>query len=157
MSEVATTELEATFGRAARRVRWRLWLRRTLSAGAIGLAAGAPMAAALWWFRQGELRPLAAGLGLLGALVGAALASRKRWSDEEVALYLDDKIGSIAAGMEADVIVLDLKSTPLIEYRMRYCNDIHDALFIQMTLADDRAIRATYVAGQIAHERCGAI
>jgi guanine deaminase len=33
------------------------------------------------------------------------------------ALYLEDKIGSIASGMEADVIVLDLKSTPLIEYR----------------------------------------
>ena len=37
------------------------------------------------------------------------------------ALYLEDRIGSIAAGMEADVIVLDLKSTPVIEYRMRHC------------------------------------
>jgi hypothetical protein len=94
VSEVATPELDATFGRAARKVRFRLWLRRTLTAGAIGLALGAPIAAALWWFRQGELRPLAAGLGLLGAIVGAALASRKRWSDEEVALYLDDKLAT---------------------------------------------------------------
>jgi guanine deaminase len=73
------------------------------------------------------------------------------------ALYLEDKIGSVGVGMEADLVVLDLKSTPLIEYRMRYCNDIHDVLFIQMTLADDRAIRATYIAGQIAHERCASV
>jgi guanine deaminase len=69
------------------------------------------------------------------------------------ALYLEDKIGSIASGMEADVVVLDLKSTPVIEYRMRYCNDIEEALFIQMTMADDRAVQATYVAGRLAYER----
>ena len=69
------------------------------------------------------------------------------------ALHLDDKIGSVGVGMEADLIVLDLKSTPLIEYRARYCNDIHEVLFIQMTMADDRAIRATYVAGRLLHER----
>ena len=69
------------------------------------------------------------------------------------ALYLEDKIGSIAAGMEADVVVLDLKSTPIIEYRMRHCNDLEEALFVQMTMADDRAVRATYVAGNLAYER----
>ena len=69
------------------------------------------------------------------------------------ALYLEDKIGSVAAGMEADVIVLDLKSTPVIEYRMRYCSDIHEALFIQMTMGDDRAVLATYIAGQLAYQR----
>jgi len=69
------------------------------------------------------------------------------------ALYLQDKIGSIAAGMEADVVVLDLKSTPIIEYRMRHCNDLEEALFVQMTMADDRAVRATYVAGNLAHQR----
>ena len=36
------------------------------------------------------------------------------------AMYLDDKIGSIAPGMEADLVVLDMKSTPIIEYRMQY-------------------------------------
>jgi guanine deaminase len=69
------------------------------------------------------------------------------------ALYLEDKIGSIAAGMEADVIVLDLKSTPLIEHRMRYCGGIHEVLFIQMTLGDDRAVLASYIAGQLAYQR----
>ena len=69
------------------------------------------------------------------------------------ALYLEDKIGSVAIGMEADVIVLDLKSTPIIEFRMRACGDIHEALFIQMTMGDDRAVLATYIAGSLAYQR----
>ena len=63
-------------------------------------------------------------------------------------LYLDDKIGSIAEGMEADLVVLDLKSTPLMDFRMSYCKDIHEVLFILMTLGDDRATKAVYVAGE---------
>ena len=69
------------------------------------------------------------------------------------ALYLEDKVGSIAPGMEADLVVLDLKSTPVIEYRMRYCKDIAEALFIQMTMGDDRAVQATYLAGKLAYSR----
>jgi len=69
------------------------------------------------------------------------------------ALDLQDKIGSIAPGMEADLVVLDLHSTPLIRFRMQYARDVHEALFIQMILGDDRAIRATYVAGKLVHDR----
>jgi guanine deaminase len=69
------------------------------------------------------------------------------------ALYLDDKIGRIAPGYEADLVVLDLNSTPLIEYRMKYCESIEEALFIQLILGDDRATRATYVAGELRYER----
>lgn len=69
------------------------------------------------------------------------------------ALYLDDRIGSLAPGMDADLVVLDLKSTPLIEYRMQFTDTLEEALFVQMTLADDRAIRATYIAGDVAYER----
>lgn len=69
------------------------------------------------------------------------------------ALCLEDTIGSLAPGVEADLVVLDLKSTPLIEYRMRYCRNLEDALFVQMTLGDDRAVLATYVAGRLAYRR----
>jgi guanine deaminase len=69
------------------------------------------------------------------------------------ALYLEDTIGSIAPGMEADLVVLDLKSTPVIEYRMRYCKDLEEALFVQMIMGDDRAVLATYVAGKLAYSR----
>ncbi len=71
-------------------------------------------------------------------------------------LRLEDKIGSIAPGLEADLTVLNLKSTPLIEYRMRYAKDLAEVLFIQMTLGDDRAVAAVYVAGRLAYSACGA-
>jgi guanine deaminase len=69
------------------------------------------------------------------------------------AMYMEDKVGSIAPGMEADLVVLDLRSTPVIDYRMRFCKDLEEALFIQMTLGDDRAVLATYIAGRLAYSR----
>jgi guanine deaminase len=69
------------------------------------------------------------------------------------AMYLDDRIGSIAPGMEADLVVLDMKSTPIIEYRMQFAKDFEEALFIQMMLGDDRAVQATYIAGQLVYRR----
>lgn len=68
-------------------------------------------------------------------------------------MYLDDRIGSLAPGMEADLVVLDLRSTPLIDYRMRQAEDFAEQLFVQMTLGDDRAVQATYVAGRLAYAR----
>lgn len=93
VDSAALPELEASFGRAARKIRGRLWLRRVLTGVAFGLGAGGACAGALWWLRQGELRPLSAALGILGGALGALIALRKRWSDEEVALYLDEKLG----------------------------------------------------------------
>jgi guanine deaminase len=69
------------------------------------------------------------------------------------ALYLEDRVGSLAPGMEADLVVLDLKSTPLIAFRMKHAADLAEALFIQMALGDDRAVRATYVAGKRVYDR----
>ena len=69
------------------------------------------------------------------------------------ALYLEDRVGSLAPGMEADLLVMDLKSTPAIEFRLRHCESLEEMLFVQMTLGDDRAIRETWVAGVRVHQR----
>jgi guanine deaminase len=71
------------------------------------------------------------------------------------AMYIDDKVGSIAPGMGADIVVLDMKSTPIIKYRMEFVENIHEALFVQMTMGDDRAVQATYVAGKLQYGRPG--
>lgn len=67
-------------------------------------------------------------------------------------LGLENKIGSIEAGMEADLLVLNLNSTPLIDFRMGHCKDIEEALFIQMIMGDDRSTRAVYVSGNLSYE-----
>ena len=64
------------------------------------------------------------------------------------ALDLDDRIGSVAPGMEADLVVLDLAlDAARSRCAWRHAKDIDEALAVQMALADDRAVRATYVAG----------
>jgi guanine deaminase len=67
------------------------------------------------------------------------------------ALYLEDKIGSLEVGMEADLVILDLKASPLIEFRMSYCKNIQEILFILMTLGDDRTTKAVYVSGELVY------
>jgi len=69
------------------------------------------------------------------------------------ALHLDDRIGSLAAGYEADMVVLDLAATPLLAFRMGYCETVMDRLFVAMMLGDDRMVRATYVAGERVYDR----
>ncbi len=71
------------------------------------------------------------------------------------ALSLQDRIGTIGVGMDADVILLDPRATPLMAYRQGYCESIADELFTFMTLGDDRAVKATYVAGKCVYERDG--
>ncbi|SLN76014.1 guanine deaminase [Oceanibacterium hippocampi] len=68
-------------------------------------------------------------------------------------MRLDDRIGNLAPGYEADLVVIDLTSRPVIEQRMRTVEDIGEALFVQLILADDRAIAATYSGGRKVHER----
>jgi guanine deaminase len=90
-------------------------------------------------------------------LCGHALSPLRAWwlatEGGARALDLDDALGAIAPGREADLVVIDLRSTPLIDFRMRYVDGIEDALGVQMALGDDRAIRATYVHGRLAWDR----
>ena len=63
------------------------------------------------------------------------------------ALDLDAQIGSLQPDREADFIVIDPAATPLMKRRTDQCESIEELLFVLMTLGDDRAITATYVAG----------
>ncbi|MCX5045060.1 guanine deaminase [Aldersonia sp. NBC_00410] len=69
------------------------------------------------------------------------------------ALALDDKIGSLAVGKEADFIVLDTKATPLLEYRTAHTDSVEELLFVLSIMGDDRAVAATYIAGTPAYLR----
>lgn len=63
------------------------------------------------------------------------------------ALHMGDKIGNIASGMEADLIVLDLGSTPAIAQRANRAIDLWEALFPTLMMGDDRAIQSVWIAG----------
>lgn len=81
------------------------------------------------------------------------------------ALELADKIGVFSAGSEADFVVLTWADTELQTLRMNRVDkraalgEISDVqalgekLFVLMTLGDDRNIKATFVAGKLAHQR----
>ena len=64
------------------------------------------------------------------------------------ALRLEDRIGRLAPGMEADLVVLDLSSTPAISQRADRAEDIWEAVFPTIMMGDDRAIRDVRVAGR---------
>ena len=63
------------------------------------------------------------------------------------ALGLEDRIGAIKVGNEADLVVLDPKATPLLKFRTERATSIEELLFVLMTLGDDRAVRETWIAG----------
>lgn len=69
------------------------------------------------------------------------------------ALSLDDCIGSLKVGNEADFVVLDLAATPLLDYRLQQARDIAETLFVLMTLGDDRVIERTVAHGRVVHRR----
>ena len=65
------------------------------------------------------------------------------------ALNLDDRIGSVQPGKEADLIALDPRATPALAHRMETAaGDLEVELFALMMMGDDRAVRQTYVAGE---------
>jgi guanine deaminase len=68
-------------------------------------------------------------------------------------LHIEHETGSLDVGKFADVIILDPAATPVLKSRLPLSQSIDEVLFAVMMLGDDRAIRATYVAGQKRHER----
>ncbi|MDF1668739.1 MAG: guanine deaminase [Roseovarius sp.] len=96
------------------------------------------------------LRTMAAAYEI-GQLSGTALhPAQLLWlatAGSADALHMGDKIGNIAPGMEADLVVLDLASTPAIAQRAARAEDIWEAVFPTIMMGDDRAVKAVWVAG----------
>lgn len=60
---------------------------------------------------------------------------------------IGDRVGSLVPGQEADFVLLNESSTPLLAHRCRGAS-LHDRLFALQVLGDDRAIAATYLRGR---------
>ncbi len=63
-------------------------------------------------------------------------------------LHQQNHIGTLAAGMEADLTILDLASTPAIAQRAANASDIWESLFATIMMGDDRAVQDVWVMGQ---------
>jgi guanine deaminase len=69
------------------------------------------------------------------------------------ALSIDHLVGNFLAGKEADFVIIDPHSTPLLQLRQQNSRTLEEKLFVLMTLADERAIKATYVLGNLVHRK----
>ena len=63
------------------------------------------------------------------------------------ALSLQEKIGTLEIGSDADIVVLDSSSTSAMKIRMKTVDNLLEELFILQTMGDDRAISQVYVKG----------
>ena len=97
------------------------------------------------------LRTMAAAYEV-AQLKGTALHPAQLWwlatQGSAQALRAGHLIGNIAPGLEADLVVIDLASTPAIEQATRRAGDIWQAIFPTIMMGDDRAIHATWVNGK---------
>lgn len=98
------------------------------------------------------LRTMAAAYEI-GQLRGTPLhAAQLMWlatAGSARALHLSDKIGTLRPGIEADICVLDLASTPAIAQRAQQAKDVWEQVFATIMMGDDRAVRAVWVNGQL--------
>ena len=98
------------------------------------------------------LRTMAAAYEI-GQLTGTSLhPAQLYWlatTGSARALHMDDKIGNLAVGHEADLVVLNLASTPAIEQRESRAENIWQSLFPTIMMGDDRAITATWINGEL--------
>ena len=96
------------------------------------------------------LRTMAAAYEV-AQLRGVAIhASQLLWlatAGSAQSLHLQDHIGSLKAGNDADICVLDLAATPAIAQRTSRANDIWEAIFPTIMMGDDRAIADVWVNG----------
>jgi guanine deaminase len=90
---------------------------------------------------------------LIGYKPAAAELFRLATRGNAERLRLGSETGALEPGKWADVAVIDPRATPVLASRHALSQSLEDILFSLMILGDDRAVRATYVAGRKLHER----
>jgi len=101
------------------------------------------------------LRTMAAAYEV-AQLRGQALHPAQLWwlatAGSARALRAETKIGNLAKGMEADLVVINLASTPAInqatQRATQRADDLWAAVFPTIMLGDDRAVQAVWIAGK---------
>lgn len=97
------------------------------------------------------LRTMAAAYEV-GQLRGRPLHPAELWwlatQGSARSLLADDRIGNIAPGIEADLVVIDLASTPAIAQATARAGDLWQALFPTIMMGDDRAVHAVWIGGK---------
>lgn len=63
-------------------------------------------------------------------------------------LRMGGRVGNLVPGREADLVALDLASTPVIAQRVARAGDLAGAVFPTIMLGDDRAVAGVWVAGE---------
>jgi guanine deaminase len=103
------------------------------------------MLAAYYVGREGQAKP------------GVSLSPQHLWwqhtQGAAEALGLDGVIGNLQPGCDADFVVIDPASTPLLARKTSNARDLDELLFSLIVLGDDRAIERVYVDGRNAHAR----
>ena len=58
------------------------------------------------------------------------------------------KTGNITPGMEADLVGIDLASTPAIAQREAHAEDVWETIFPTIMMGDDRAVAEVWIGGR---------
>ncbi|MCB1466188.1 MAG: amidohydrolase family protein, partial [Rhizobiaceae bacterium] len=71
------------------------------------------------------------------------------------AISLVHHIGTLEPGTDADMTVLDARSTPVMRIRAEVVETLAEELFLLQTMGDDRSVAEVYIAGRPAKSDLG--
>jgi guanine deaminase len=89
----------------------------------------------------------------IARLQGQALSAQQLWWHHTVggaaALGLQNHVGNLQVGLEADAVILDPSRISLLSRRLLQANTLEEWLFAMMVLADDRVVRSMIIGGEV--------
>jgi guanine deaminase len=94
---------------------------------------------------------------LQGSTLSAMQAFYRATLGSAEALDLHHTIGNFEYGKEADFVVLNPRSSTLLDFRVDRARNLEEQLFVLAMLGDDRTVSATYIMGEAQYKKksCG--